>query len=122
MSEPGAEQRRRASFITKENASELGRRGAAAKAVNQARRKADPAFALRQDLMEALPDLSRDLLKAARGIPPFDNLPPDKRLAALFKALEYAVGRPSAVDKQPAPDPTSKEGDETEQTGGIEFA
>ncbi len=110
-------------LFTKETAAAAGRKGAAAREVNRKRREADPAFALREDLKAALPGLTSDLLKAARGQHPYDTLPPDKRLAALFKALEYAVGRPGAIDKQPPPDEAAKqEGGGSEQAGGIEFS
>src|SRR6187200_383289 len=111
MADTEAEQRRRATFITKDNAAELGRKGAAARAANQARRKADPALAVRQDLSDALPDLVKDLLSAAKGMPPYETLPPDKRLSALFKALEYAAGRPVSSNQQPAPTPSTDGGE-----------
>lgn len=109
--------------FTPESARAAGLKSAEARKARVARRAADPAFALREDLQEALPDLTADLLKAARGRAPFDTLPPDKRLAALFRALEYAVGRPTTVDKAPPPDAPTKDpdGGEAEQPGGIRF-
>ena len=47
------------------------------------------------------PALVKALMDAAFGRGPFENLPPDKRLSAVIKALEYAHGKPTA--KAPAP-------------------
>jgi len=80
---------------TSETAAIAGRKGRASQLARAAARKSDPVTIVR----EALPDLFADLLKAARGEAPFHDLPPDKRLAALTKALEYGAGRPIAVDK-----------------------
>lgn len=70
----------------------MGRRGGTAA---KTRRIKDPMKQVR----DALPDLLGDLMKAARGLAPFDTLPPDKRLAALFRVIEYGAGKPVGRDK-----------------------
>jgi len=47
------------------------------------------------------PELVKDLMDAAKGRGRWSNLPVDKQLAALFRALEYAHGKPTS--KAPAP-------------------
>ena len=103
------------------------------KALKAERRRTDPSFAVR----EALPDLFSDLLQAARGqgkwggyvISACDKcaderrvaipaLMPDKRLSALFKALEYGMGRPIALDKQ-GMKPDHVEEEEVRETEGL---
>lgn len=98
--------------FTPETAAEAGRKGRQAQLDAAERRKKDPVSVVR----EALPELFESLLKAARGLPPFDDLPAEKRLAALTKALEYGAGRPVAVDKSPGP---SGEGGEAEEPHGL---
>lgn len=52
------------------------------------------------------------------GIP---SLPPERRLTALFKALEYGMGRPISIDKTPSPKPESDE-EESRETYGLTIA
>lgn len=82
--------------FTSESAAAAGRESARLQRERRAAEQADPALAMTR----ALPQLFADLLKAAKGEAPFDTLPPDKRLAALFRAIEYGAGKPISRDKQ----------------------
>jgi hypothetical protein len=63
---------------------------------------------------EALPDLLQDLLRAAKGQAPYQDLPADKRLQALFRAIEYGTGKPPPAakpkDQPEATEPVEAEG------------
>lgn len=98
----------------KESAREAGRKGGAVGRETRAKKAADPLW----DVKKALPDLFGDLLKAARGQAPFHDLPPDKRLAALFKVLEYGAGKPVSLDKT-TPDTKLPEDDGREPPGSL---
>lgn len=91
------------------------RRAAQAVKDKAAARKANPALVV----TEALPGLFGDLLRAARGEAPFETLPPDKRLAALFKAIEYGAGKPVASDKQRPPSDEADPENAKEAAGNI---
>lgn len=99
-----------------------GRLGAAAaKAKKDAKKDADPLWSMHDQLTKATPGLVRDLLRAARGQVPWKGLPPEKRLAALFKALEYAAGRPGTSPKTDVAVPTVD--DEAEEApSGLSIA
>jgi hypothetical protein len=58
---------------------------------------------------DALPSLMEDLVKAAQGKPPYNDLPPDKRLAALFRAIEYGAGKPPPASKPAEPETNAAE-------------
>lgn len=79
----------------------------------KARRKADPVSILRDEL----PALFDDLLKAARGKPPYEDIGPDRRLLALNKALEYGYGRAISLDKNPVKEPNGEGGDPEKAEG-----
>lgn len=80
--------------ITKANASELGKRGAAARAANRRLAEEDPIAYANLRLTENRARLVTELLSAALGRGDWKDLPLDKRLQALIKALEYAQGKP----------------------------
>lgn len=58
-----------------------------------------PEQAARELLMAESRELVGLLLKAAKGEPPFEDLPADKRLTALQRCLEYSLGRPTPGPK-----------------------
>lgn len=96
------------------SAVEAGRASARKQAKRRAEEKANPSL----KMSRVLPELFDDLLAAAQGKGPYVDLAPDKRLAALFKAIEYGAGKPITRDKQLEPAPTG-EGDGKEQAGGL---
>lgn len=58
---------------------------------------------MREEFSGRAPELTRALLDAALGTGDWHDLPLEKRLDALKRALEYAVGRPTArKDSEPA--------------------
>ncbi len=77
--------------FTSATAGEAGRRS-----VEVRRRKAQlsPEERASEAARKAAPQLIDELLAAAQGTGDFKDLKPDDRLRALFRALEYAVGRP----------------------------
>ena len=99
--------------FTKENARENQQKGVLARTAKQEARRAAPLLAVQ----EALPSLFSDLLKAARGEGVWTALPVDKRLAALFKAIEYAAGKPIGLDKTTGSE--KAEGDGVEAAGSL---
>lgn len=101
---------------TQEEAKRASDLAAEARARNAELRKTDPLGLLR----ESAGDLLADLLKAARGQPPFTNLPPDKRLAALLRALEYSVGRPAPLRRPPEVAENADEAAEAEEGLSIQ--
>jgi hypothetical protein len=100
--------------ITKANARVLSEKGV--RAAREAREavKADPSL----KVSRALPRLFDALLAAAEGKGEWKELPVDKRLQALFKAIEYGAGKPIGRDKTLEPAPAG-EGDGVEQAGGL---
>lgn len=91
---------------------------------NARMRRESPVQAIRQDIVNAVPDLGRMLVAAAKGEKPFETLSPQDRLKALFRALEYGVGRPEAISKvgaDPKGEKPDEDEDETEQEG-LTFA
>lgn len=75
-------------------------KAAQAKAVEVRKRRAelresDPEAYLRETFSAKKAELSQALLDAALGQGEWHELPLDKRLTALNKALEYAIGKPS---------------------------
>lgn len=89
-------------------------------------RREAPVNAIRQDIIRAVPDLGKLLVAAAKGEAPYDTLPVTDRLKALFKALEYGVGRPEAISKVPLdPGKTGEEPEDDEEAPepeGLTFA
>lgn len=83
-------------LITKEDAVEKGRKGGQRAAELRKLRAEDPeAYAfMRFELKKGR--LTNELLQAALGEGKWKDLPLDKRLTAVMKALEYAVGKPTA--------------------------
>lgn len=68
----------------------------------EARRDPPPA---RQTFEAATGALALELVDAALGQGSFADLAPDKRLAALIKALEFGIGRPQqAKDEKARPE------------------
>lgn len=83
-------------FEDREAAREAGRKGAAI-SQERARLKAeDPEAYVRATFEAKRAELSKELLDAALGTGSWSELEPAKRLTALFRAMEYAVGRPTA--------------------------
>ena len=79
--------------------------------------KEDPEEYLRQTFEAHKAQLSKELLDAALGNGDWHDLPLEKRLQALTKALEYAVGRPV----QRTPPKGDDDGTPSEETGGLEL-
>jgi hypothetical protein len=73
-----------------------GRKGAESRARNQEE-------VAREKLERHLSKLTGELIKAAEGKPPFEDLAPKERLSAVIKALEFGMGRPAA-GKRAAPE------------------
>lgn len=81
-------------------------RQAQAKGTETKRRRAelketDPEAYLRETFSAKKAELSQALLDAALGQGDWHELPLDKRLTALTKALEYAVGKPTTQKAAP---------------------
>ena len=81
-------------------------REAAQKSAEERRRRAvlretDPEAYLVATFSAKKAELSQALLNAALGQGEWHELPLDKRLTALTKALEYAVGKPSTQKSAP---------------------
>lgn len=89
---------------------------AEARTRNAEARKADPLHQVR----ESAGELVADLLKAARGQHPFTSLPPDKRLAALLRALEYGIGRPAPLRRPSEVAENADEADKVEEGLSIQ--
>lgn len=87
----------------KEAAREAGRRGGLRRAENARLKKEDPDAYIRATFAAERAALSKELLDAALGRNEWHDLPLEKRLGALTKALEYAVGRPTARKDEEAP-------------------
>lgn len=87
--------------FTKENAKELGLKGATNRWHGEDLGKGEDPLAY---VRRQLPRLMRDLINAAMGRGKYHDLPSDKRLAALLKAIEYGVGKPIGLDKQQGPE------------------
>lgn len=87
--------------------------GKAAVAKREARRaekrallESEPETYMREFFREDRARLAKELMDAAFGRGRYDDLPSDKRLSALFKALEYSIGKPPPAAKSaPPPEP-----------------
>ena len=99
---------------TSETAKEASKKGLDARQRYAEARKEDPLF----DVKRLLPELFQDLLRAARGMPPFRDLPPEKRLMALTKAIEYGAGRPVTLDRL-TPRAEDEDDDGREKPGSL---
>lgn len=89
-------------FADREAAREAGRKGGRRKAELARLRREDPEAYVRETFAVERAALSKELLDAALGRGGWHDLPLEKRLQALTKALEYAVGRPTArKDEEP---------------------
>lgn len=103
--------------FTSETAREAGKRSAEARAERRRLLEEDPDALIRLEFQSERAALSKELLDAAFGRGSFaaevecdgcgahvsvPGLPPEKRLGAVTKALEYAVGRPTARKDEPA--------------------
>jgi hypothetical protein len=82
-------------------------RAAQRKSAESRRRRAalkeqDPEAYLVETFSAKKAELSEQLLKAALGQDEWHELPLDKRLTALTKALEYAVGKPTTQKSAPS--------------------
>jgi hypothetical protein len=91
--------------ITAENAKEKGRAGGLKSAEVRRLKREDPEAYMRRQAEQALPDLMADLINAAKGAGRWHDLPLEKQLDALKRALEYAVGRPRAAEKPSTDEP-----------------
>ena len=88
----------------REAARAAGRKGGLRRQELARLRKEDPEAYARETFSAERVALSKALLDAALGRNEWHDLPLEKRLAALTKALEYAVGRPTArKDDEEAP-------------------
>ena len=90
-------------------------RAAQAKGTETKRRRAeedakDPEAAIRRLLGGHRTELAQNLLDAAMGRGDWTNLPLDKRLQALTKAMEYAVGKPTTKRDTPESEPPAPAG------------
>lgn len=85
----------------REAAAEAGRKGAAEQARRRALEASDPERYLIETFSAKKTKLAKQLLDAALGEDEWAALPLDKRLTALFKALEYAVGKPAQQKAAP---------------------
>ncbi len=97
-----------------EERAEWGRKGVMRKKMLRAKRAADPMFAIR----EALPDALRDLVAASRGQGRWADLPIKDQLGALQKVVEYGFGKAVTFDKMAKADP-GEDGDAVEEADGI---
>jgi hypothetical protein len=70
----------------------------------------DPEAAIRRLLGGHRTELAQNLLDAALGRGDWDKLPLDKRLTALTKAMEYAVGKPTVKRDTPETEPPAPAG------------
>ena len=90
-------------LFTKETAPEKGRIGGLASAAQRKRRAEDPQKWVQDTLKRAQPELVEALLEAAGAKGTWSQLSPEKRLSAVIKALEYALGRPISFEPKPEP-------------------
>jgi hypothetical protein len=88
----------------REAAREAGRRGGLRRQELARLKREDPEAWARETFSSERAALSKELLDAALGRGAWHDLPLDKRLQALTKALEYAVGRPVARKDDQAPE------------------
>ena len=79
------------------------------RAERKAAAAAEPDEYLAKFFDQERPSLVKDLMDAAKGRGRWSNLPVDKQLAALFRALEYAHGKPTSKAPAPAPQNGSQE-------------
>lgn len=77
-------------MFTSETAKEMGRKGGLTSGAT--RRNAETRARAR--LAREAPALAEELLRAAKGEPPFNELDPKDRLNAILRALEHGIGRP----------------------------
>ena len=90
-------------------------RQAQAKSAESRRRRAeeeanDPEVAIRRLLGGHRTELAQNLLDAALGRGDWGKLTLDKRLTALTKAMEYAVGKPTTKRETPETEPPAAAG------------
>lgn len=96
--------------FTKETAVEMAARSAL---VRQRRKDMSPAERVRDISARDADAAIRDLIKAAHGTPPYEDLSPEKRIDALKTILAYGVGRPTTSKVGPADvDPEDDEPEE----------
>ena len=74
-----------------ETATEAGKQGGIASGRSRSQSPEERAIAA---VKRKAPDLMKDLLAAALGQAPFEQLKPETRVGALLRALEYGVGKP----------------------------
>ena len=101
-------------FSDPDAAREAGIKGGAASAEARKRRAEedakDPEAAIRRLLGDHRRELAESLLDAALGKGDWEKLPLDKRLTALTKAMEYAVGKPTTKRDTPESEPPAPAG------------
>lgn len=84
---------------------EMGRRGGQKSAETRRRqRDMSPDERARDAIARDVPGLINELLDAAHGRGDFEGLDQKTRLAAVVKAMEYGVGRPTVVRAAPKGD------------------
>lgn len=107
---------------TPEEAKAMAVKGGKARAAQRAKERELEALKSPEEKVEdaeaqfrdAAPKLAKELLKAALGQGPFDDLKSAERLAAIQRCLEYGVGKPTATPKE-KPKPV-----EAEESRGLE--
>lgn len=95
---------------------EWGRKGGKQRAMNKARRRADPMYAIKEEL----PGAFAQLVAASKGMGRWKELSVKDQLMALLKVVEYGVGKSITLDKMTPKNP-AEDGDGVEKADGIEF-
>lgn len=70
----------------------------------------------RQEFENAAAEMARELVKAARGEAPYQDLPVVERVKLMQKCLEFGIGRPGAGPKH---EPKSEEPEEGDGHGFV---
>lgn len=91
--------------FSKETASAAGKVSGEARRRRAELRESDPEAYMYETFSAKKAELSGALLDAALGKGTWHDLPLEKRLTALTKALEYAVGKPTTQKAAPADEP-----------------
>jgi len=98
--------------FTKENAKELGRQGGLASAeTRRKQRRLSEDVRARRVFERASPDMADEIVKAAKGEAPYEELPVDERVKLMLKVIEFGIGRPGAGPKREAASPQEAQAD-----------
>lgn len=97
-------------FSDPDAAVEAGRKSGEVRRARAQEDAKDPEAAIRRLLGGHRTELAQSLLDAAMGRGDWTNLPLDKRLQALTKAMEYAVGKPTTKRDTPETEPPAPAG------------